>query len=262
MTTAAPGHEPSAVPPFIRSVSSLPAAGADPTGGLVAVAAPGATAASGVLRALHAAHVSAVPLQTERELNKAVVRLRPDLVVLDAGLCPTTILDVVTRLSAAGVAALMVVGELPNQATLVQLLRAGADDCLPSPYPVDELVARAQAVLRRTRQPRPSRCTILAAGSIQVDVNRHTVHIHGQPVLLTPLEFQLLACLLRHPGVVLSRQRLFAEVWGHTIGNADTVTVHVRRLREKIEPDPSRPAWIQTVWGIGYRFADGSARLT
>src|SRR5438045_319196 len=90
--------------------------------------------------------------------------------------------------------------------------------------------------------------------AVEVDLSAHEVRVGGEPVALTAREFDLLAFLMRHPGVAFRREELLERVWGYTFGDTSTVTVHVRRLREKIEPSPSDPALIRTVWGVGYRF--------
>lgn len=94
----------------------------------------------------------------------------------------------------------------------------------------------------------------LTYGGIQLDERSRQVRVDGQPVELTVREFDLLAFLMRHPGEVFRREALLDRVWGYTFGDTSTVTVHVRRLREKIEPDPSDPTYVQTVWGVGYCF--------
>jgi len=210
------------------------------------------------LRALLATGLVAVPVHHVGALPAVVVQLRPDLVLLDIALCPTAVLDVLAELATIGAPAVVLSGSLTDSATRAALLCAGADDCVPPPYLLDELVARVLAVLRRTRPRTLTSRGVrpLIAGSISVDVDRHTVSLDGQRIELTLIEFRLLTYLLRHRGVALTRERLLADVWGYTIGTRETVTVHVSRLRSKIEADPSRPAWIETVWGVGYRFLD------
>lgn len=225
-------------------------------GCVVAVATPDAAAQAPELRALHATGLTVVPVRKAWALPAVVAKLRPDLVLLDIAVCRTAVVDVLAELSVLGAPAVILCGALPDPATRAALLYAGADDCVLAPYVLDELVARVLAVLRRTRADvqSTSRLGLLVAGSMCVDLDHHSVSIDGQPIALTMVEFRLLAYLLRHRGVALSRDRLLADVWGYTIGTPETVTVHVRRLRSKIEPNPSRPVWIETVWGVGYRF--------
>lgn len=134
-------------------------------------------------------------------------------------------------------------------------LAAGADDFLPWPTSPVELTARVRAVLRRTldsggAEPK----TVVVAGPLWLDQAMRRVEVGGVAVPLTLREFDLLAYLMRHPRQALRREALLASVWGYTFGDSSTVTVHVRRLRTKIEPQPSRPTAIRTVWGIGYLF--------
>lgn len=187
------------------------------------------------------------------DLVQLAGRWPPDLVVVHVALLPADPLDAVARIRTSA-RCTIVVGALPSSSARAALLRAGADDCIPWPYVVEELVARIEGALRRAAPAPGAEPTLLSGGPITMDLDRHTVYLHDREVSLTVLEFALLRCLLRHAGAALSRERLLAEVWGYTVGSTDTVTVHVRRLRAKIEPAPSRPRWIQTVWGYGYRF--------
>jgi DNA-binding response OmpR family regulator len=119
-----------------------------------------------------------------------------------------------------------------------------------------ELVARVKAVLRRSQEPRAPRptATTLEAGDLEVDVAARIATSAGRTVELTVREFELLVFLMERPGVAYRRDELLEHVWGYTYGDASTVTVHVRRLREKIEADPSSPTRLATVWGVGYRW--------
>ena len=133
-------------------------------------------------------------------------------------------------------------------------LDLGADDYVAKPFSPREVVSRVRAVLRRTTTVDEHPATI-EAGDLQVDLVRREVRKAGQPVKLTRKEFDLLAYMAAQPGVTFSRTRLLEDVWDFAWdGDSATVTVHVRRLREKIEDTPSDPAHLVTVWGIGYRF--------
>lgn len=135
-------------------------------------------------------------------------------------------------------------------------LEAGADDFVPRPVSPREVAARVAAVLRRLAVT-PATGMVMAAlraGPLVLDEQRRRSLLHGRTVTLTALESRLLAYLMRHPGEALGRQQLLEEVWGFTYGDLSTVTVHIRRLREKIEPDPALPRLIRTVWGTGYCF--------
>ncbi len=133
-------------------------------------------------------------------------------------------------------------------------LELGADDYVIKPFRMRELLARIRAVLRRNDEV-PQRFEILRAGELVLDERRHEVTVAGKPVALTPIEFSLLQILMRSPGRVFSRTDLVDLLNGsHFTGMDSTLNVHIRNLRMKIEPDPSRPGYIETVFGIGYRF--------
>ena len=138
----------------------------------------------------------------------------------------------------------------------VKGLDMGADDCMVKPVPLLELVARIRALLRRHRTaPGLGRRDLFVDGDLVVDLTRKEVHLADQPVSLTPTEYRLLTCFVRHTGQVLSRERLLTEVWGPGHANAQNlIKQHVHHLRKKIEPDPQRPCHIVTERGLGYRF--------
>jgi len=133
-------------------------------------------------------------------------------------------------------------------------LELGADDYVTKPFGMRELVARIRAVLRRAGQEVPP-APLLQAADVTLDREEHIVEVRGQPVHLTPSEFDLLAALMAAPGRVFSRSDLLIKLQGTTFENVErTVDVHIRNLRTKIEPDPSNPRTIETVFGVGYRF--------
>ena len=113
-------------------------------------------------------------------------------------------------------------------------------------------------MLRRSAGPAPTGTEILADGDLVVDASRRTARLRGDDLALTVREFDLLAHLMRHPATAFRRSQLLAAVWGWDFGDQSTVTVHVRRLREKVEADPAQPCRIVTVWGVGYRYEPGS----
>jgi DNA-binding response OmpR family regulator len=133
-------------------------------------------------------------------------------------------------------------------------LRAGADDYVVKPFSPSELVARVDAVLRRTRAVETLAAPIRFEG-LHIDRVGRRVFVDNEEVELTQREFDLLQFMAEHPGQVFSRDQLMDRVWGFAFyTDTTTVTVHVRRLRAKIEATPDQPRWIQTVWGVGYRF--------
>ena len=180
---------------------------------------------------------------------------RPDLVVLDLMLPSLDGLEVCRRLRATVPLPVIMLTARGDEEDRIVGLELGADDYLAKPVSPRELVARVRAVLRRTREPLvPGPPRRLVAGDLVVEVEARLVTRRGEPVELTGRELDLLVFLMEHPRVALRRDELLEHVWGYTYGDASTVTVHVRRLREKIEADPSSPALLTTVWGVGYRW--------
>lgn len=135
----------------------------------------------------------------------------------------------------------------------------GADDYMSTPFSPYELVARVKAHINRYERltKRLPASDVLCHNDLEIQVQKHRVYERGREIALTNLEFELLVFFAKNPGLVFSRERLFDRVWGQdAIGDTATVMVHVNRLREKIEPNPSKPMYIETVWGAGYRFAE------
>ncbi|WP_441248479.1 response regulator transcription factor [Kitasatospora sp. McL0602] len=183
---------------------------------------------------------------------------RPDLLVLDLMLPEIDGLEVCRRLRATEHGATLPVVMLTakgDEADRILGLELGADDYVTKPFSPRELVLRVQSVLRRARAATPPPAPgLLTAGDLTLDPQARRASRNGRELALTLREFDLLAFLLRHPGTAFGREELMQRVWGWDFGDLSTVTVHVRRLREKIEDDPAAPALISTVWGVGYRF--------
>jgi DNA-binding response OmpR family regulator len=180
-------------------------------------------------------------------------RRHPDLVLLDVMLPGMDGIEVCRRVRAAypqlPVVILTALGEVDDR---IAGLEVGADDYIAKPFSPRELVLRVDSVLRRAGRA-ASPATRLRAGSVEIDTAARRASRDGVELSLTVREFDLLAFLMTHPGVALSREQLMREVWGWSFGDRSTVTVHVRRLRDKVEADPTNPVLIQTVWGVGYR---------
>ncbi|WP_344663623.1 response regulator transcription factor [Catenulispora yoronensis] len=180
----------------------------------------------------------------------------PDLVLLDLMLPGFDGYEVHRRIQALGPVPVIMLTALGEESDRILGLQVGADDYVTKPFSPRELVLRAAGVLRRARPPAPAPGAgpdLRRAGGLEVDMVGHQVRLHGEPVALTGREFDLLAFLLDHPGQAFTRTELMHRVWGWEYGDQSTVTVHVRRLREKIEADPAAPVLIMTVWGVGYR---------
>jgi DNA-binding response OmpR family regulator len=181
----------------------------------------------------------------------------PDLVVLDLMLPGLDGLEVLRRLRAErGHLPVVLLTARGEESDRVLGLEVGADDYVTKPFSARELVLRVQSIVRRASvtPPRTTGADSLVDGDLRVDPRARTVGRGGIPLALTSRELDLLIHLLRHPGQAFSRTELLRQVWGWEYGDESTVTVHVRRLREKVEPDPAAPQRIATVWGVGYRW--------
>jgi DNA-binding response OmpR family regulator len=182
----------------------------------------------------------------------------PDLVVLDLMLPGMDGLEVCRRLRAAGPLPVIMLTARGDEEDRILGLEVGADDYVTKPFSPRELVLRVESVLRRAGAPPAVRSEAaqpwLRAGPLALDPTARRATRDGTELALTIREFDLLEYFMRHPGQATSREQLMQRVWGWEFGDLSTVTVHVRRLREKVEDDAARPRLISTVWGIGYRF--------
>jgi DNA-binding response OmpR family regulator len=191
-----------------------------------------------------------------RQAIEVAADQRPDLVVLDLMLPGLDGLEVMRRLRDQGsdrIAVILLTAK-GEEADRVIGLRLGADDYVVKPFSPAELVARVDAVLRRV-DPQPTQAQPIELTGLTIDPAARRVFVRGREVQLTQREFDVLHFLARHPGQAFSRNQLMDAVWQYSFyTDTSTVTVHVRRLRSKIEADPARPQHLQTVWGVGYRF--------
>jgi DNA-binding response OmpR family regulator len=200
----------------------------------------------------------------------------PDLVVVDLMIPGLDGLEVCRRLRQAAPIPVIMLTAKSDEADRIAGLELGADDYVSKPFSPRELMARIRSVLRRARGdpwPQPAAVpsavpvsagpvpggsspsgAVLTAGRISVDLAAHETRLAGRLVALTAKEFDLLVFLMRHPRQAFSREELLEQVWGYTYGDTSTVTVHIRRLREKVETDPADPRHVVTVWSVGYRF--------
>jgi DNA-binding response OmpR family regulator len=189
------------------------------------------------------------------ELAKTLVETeRPDLVVLDLMLPRTDGLSVCRWIRAHGSVPVIMLTARTEEADRIVGLELGADDYVTKPFSPRELAARVRTVLRRA-SPLPQRAELLVFEELEIDAGAREVRRSGEVLRLTAKEFDLLWFLASHPRRVFSRDQLMQRVWGYASAlDTGTVTVHVRRLREKIEADASTPRRLETVWGVGYRF--------
>jgi DNA-binding response OmpR family regulator len=180
----------------------------------------------------------------------------PDLIVLDLMLPSMDGLTICRRLRETMPVPIVMLTALGEETDRVLGLELGADDYLTKPFSPRELVARIKAVLRRARGETgpPPVAEVIHVETLVVDIGAREAKRGDEVVQLTAREFDLLAFLISHPRQAFRREELLDEVWGYSYGDASTVTVHIRRLREKIEDEPSRPRFITTVWGVGYRW--------
>ncbi|GAA2399545.1 response regulator transcription factor [Actinomadura vinacea] len=179
----------------------------------------------------------------------------PDLVVLDLMLPGLNGLEVCRRLRETSPVPIVMLTALGEETDRLVGLETGADDYVTKPFSPRELALRVRSVLRRARgMVVPAGTGVLRDGDLTLDARAHEAELRGAPLSLTTREFDLLAFLMRHPRRAFTRDELLERVWGWSFGDTSTVTVHTRRLREKIEDDPTAPRRIVTVWGVGYRY--------
>ncbi|HVV23783.1 MAG TPA: response regulator transcription factor [Pseudonocardiaceae bacterium] len=180
--------------------------------------------------------------------------VEPDLVVLDLMLPGIDGFEVCRRLRQRGPVPVVMLTARGEEDDRIAGLQLGADDYVAKPFSPRELVLRVTSVLRRANaEPAPTR-EELVDGDLVIDVTARRASRNGNPLSLTTREFDLLEFLINHAGTAFTRAELLSRVWGWDFGDQSTVTVHVRRLREKVEQDPARPSRIATVWGVGYRY--------
>jgi DNA-binding response OmpR family regulator len=191
------------------------------------------------------------------EALRRVAEAPPDLVVLDLMLPGMDGLEVCRRLRARWPIPVVMLTARGDETDRLVGFETGADDYVTKPFSPRELAMRVRSVLRRAGPrglPGQPGSGTMTDGDLVVDLSAHEVRIGGTPIQLASREYELLVFFMRNPRQAFTREQLLAEVWGWTFGDTPTVTVHVRRLREKLESDPTFPKRILTVWGVGYRY--------
>jgi two-component system alkaline phosphatase synthesis response regulator PhoP len=206
----------------------------------------------------HAGFAVIVAGDGQAALREARTR-RPDLIVLDIGLPGLDGLDVTRELRRDSSLPIIMLTARAEESDKLVGLELGADDYVTKPFSPKELVARVRAVLRRVEGMRGAR-EIVRAGSIELDVARMRVLVDGRRVELTPTEFQLLAVLAAQPGRVFTRSQLLDAIHGVAFDSYErAIDAHIKNIRRKIEPEPGAPRYLETVFGVGYRFAEAEA---
>lgn len=191
-----------------------------------------------------------------QEAIAAARRQKPDLIVLDIMLPKIDGFEVCRQLRGEMVVPILLLSAKGQEVDKILGLGLGADDYITKPFSPGELVARVKAHLRRsTLLSKTNEESSLSFGELVIDVHGYRVTCCGREVALPSREFELLRFLAQNPNQVFTREQLFEKVWGYDyIGDDSTVTVHIRRIREKLEQDPRNPRYLKTVWGVGYKF--------
>ena len=192
--------------------------------------------------------------ETGEQAIKAFENRRPDLLILDVLMPGMGGIDVVRKLRAVSTIPIIVLSAIGEEAQKVEALELGADDYMTKPFGMEELFARIRSLLRRAAGA-TSAAPVFVAGGLSVNFDRREVRLEGQPIKLTPTEYDLLKYMIEHAGKVLTHRMLLQEVWGQAyVDQAQYLRVFVGQLRKKIEKQPGRPRFILTDPGVGYRF--------
>jgi two-component system, OmpR family, KDP operon response regulator KdpE len=190
------------------------------------------------------------------EALEAIGHHRPDLMLLDLGLPGISGLEVTKRVRAQSNLPIIVLSVKDAERDKVLALDLGADDYVPKPFGMDEVLARIRVALRHTAQVQTGTEPSFTAGPLKVDFAQRLVRVNGQEVKLTPTEYDLLKALILNRGKIMTRHMLLAQVWGVGYGTeSHYLHVYIGQLRRKIEPDPAHPRFILTISGVGYRFS-------
>lgn len=197
-----------------------------------------------------------IPAYSGKQALEIMDNERVDLVLMDIMMPEMDGLTAVARLRETSNVPVLFLTAKSEDADMILGLNMGADDYITKPFKPMEVIARVRSHLRRYNLfgGAQKQDTVLRVGGIQLDHDSKTVTLDGEPVSLTPLEYSILHYLMKHPGKVFSSEHLYREVWKDApLGGENTVAVHIRHLREKLEIDPSNPRYIKVVWGHGYK---------
>ena len=185
------------------------------------------------------------------------VSYNPDVIILDLGLPDMDGVEIIRKVRGWSSAPIIIVSARSEDQDKVDALDAGADDYLTKPFSIDEFLARLRVALRRSRTDQtagPSQSSLYQNGELRIDYAAGCAYMGGKEIHLTPIEYNILKLLLRSPGRVYSTSQIYELVWNDpSLGSENTVAVHIRHLREKLEIDPANPRYIKVVWGLGYK---------
>ncbi|HET6501912.1 MAG TPA: response regulator transcription factor [Amycolatopsis sp.] len=232
----------------------------EPVTGRVLVVDDDVTVREVVCRYLERAGHLVATADTGEDALASLAAHPPDLVVLDLMLPGITGLEVCHRLRRTSSVPVIMLTALDEEEHRIAGLQLGADDYVAKPFSPRELALRVSSVLRRAKVTPPMSAVTVTDGDLVIDPGARQAVLQGTRLSLTTREFDLLLFLVTHRGTVFTREQLLDRVWGWNFGDQSTVTVHMRRLREKVERDPARPERIITVWGVGYRYDPRRAR--
>ena len=208
-----------------------------------------------VIFALEKAGMKTLSATNGTEALSCAAAQKPDLVVLDISMPEMDGLDVCRRLRKNSDLPVLFLSSRDEEIDRIIGLEIGGDDYVTKPYSARELIARIRAVMRRNAESDELIPDTVSAGPVRMDVERHVVSVDGTEITMPLKEFDLLEMLLRNAGRVMTRGQLIDRVWGPGyVGDTKTLDVHIKRLRSKIEPDPSSPRFLMTVRGLGYKF--------
>lgn len=208
---------------------------------------------------LNTQNYRSVETSNGKDALASIVNDRPDIIILDLGLPDMDGLAIIKKVRTFSNMPIIVVSARDQDREKVEALDAGADDYLTKPFSINELLARIRVILRHSKNaadiPAPQR--IYRVGELEVDLEKHSVLRAGQEIHFTPMEFKILALMVKNSGKVLTHSYILKEVWGSYLeSDAQSLRVFMANIRRKLETDPARPRYILTEVGIGYRFAN------
>ena len=188
------------------------------------------------------------------EANALFYANRPDMIILDLGLPDGDGIEIIKNVREISKIPIIVVSARQEEEEKIQALDLGADDYVTKPFYMGELLARIRVALRKSNQiPEEKKEKIFQCDYLKVDWEKHQVSIDEKEVHLTPMEYKILLLLMKNPGRVFSADEIYERVWNERAVNTDTIMVHVRNIREKIEINPKEPKYLKVVWGVGYK---------